>query len=613
MASKSNFREVVMRRLSTVQEQKQSLNRTPMRYSASQTDSWKAEKDILMEMLEKTQKLQISSQQAWSQERENWERQYKHLEAFSKAQFTALKQENDRLLGELAKVKSMETAELGSKSDLTRQLQELKQRYLDREQSLTEQISALQSCVEDYKEGLARAKDDMEKKRVSAEEKSSLIEAKAVEAVSTLRKDLTRLQSLLKEKDETIRSQAQEATLTRSLLETLKRRKVTKTVTVQTEDSRQDLKAGDEGDWVRREEKERQLQVSINSLQQQLFELQESNSSLQTALSAAQQPLPTSSLEALLPHVAKAIEVLLVRSDIDVKALVETLQGEEGEGRKWREAVQYSEEVCSRVNDVLNSLPSNSERKCRAVVEIYSSSLKALLETARSLRPDSNLPSLLVQIDTEKLRRERDFLLSELQEDKTGLREVISKLEALSSLLQGGLELRERLNRAVLRLSQAWPGPFPTPLLQQLLAALQGQSNVGQLEQQRDRLEAAFGHLKVFHEEELERLSLQFASFQALVHTERSRTRESLLKIAEAVEYRQAIWEQYQSAEETEEIAEELERQTLWEIKALEGLIEGLGETAEVESTQSRETVTVIKEASEEEEEDLAPVVVRLG
>jgi len=600
-----------MRRLSTVQEQKQPSNRTPLRYSASHTDSLKTEKDILMEMLEKTQKLQISSQQAWSQERENWERQYKQLEAASKAQATALQQENDRLLGELARVKSIETAESGSKSDLARQVQELRQRLVDKEQSLAEQVRTLQSCVEDYKEALARAKDDMEKKRVSAEEKCALVEAKAGEAVSTLLKELTRLQLLLKEKDETIRGQAQEATLTRSLLETLKRRKVTKSVAVQCEDYREVQQLRDQLEVISGEERERQLQVSITSLQQQFLSLQETNSSLEAALSATQQPLPASSLEALLTHVAKAVQALLVRSDVDVEALVEELKGGEGEWRRWKKEVEDCVEVCARVRDALTFLP-NSERKCKALMEIYASSLKALLETARSLRPDSNLPNLLIQTDAEKLRRERDLLLSELQADsncsQTGLFQLISKLEVLPGLLQSGLELQRRLNSA---LSQSLP--FPISLLQQLLAVLQGQGSVAQVEQQRDRLEAAFTHLKVFHEQELERLSLQFASFQALVHTERSRTRESIAKIAEAVEYRQAIWEQYREGEEREEVAEELERQTLWEIQALGGLLEGLGEA--VETPQSRETSgTVIKEASEEEEEeDLPPVVVRLG
>jgi hypothetical protein len=187
---------------------------------------------------------------------------------------------------------------------------------------------------------------------------------------------------------------------------------------------------------------------------------------------------------------------------------------------------------------------------------------------------------------------------------------ALSTLQTLPSLIEHGFEVQESRNK---QLEQACP--FPTALLEQLLAALEEQKkpDVGQLEQQRDRLEAAFRQLKVFHERELERLSSQFASFQSLVQAERTRSRESIARIAEAVEYRQEIWEQYQRTEgdEREEMAEELERQTLWEIKALEGLVGGLEETVDIE--EDRESVTVIKEASEEEEEDPAPVVVRLG
>ena len=628
---KGSFREVVMRRLSTVQEQKKSLNSTPLRYSSSHTDSWKAEKDILMEMLEKTQKLQISAQLAWNQERETWEKQYNQLETSSKAQLESLKIANDRLSTDLAKLQANEKADLSRKNELNREMKELMQKQREKEMMLLQEIEELKGNLEESKLTVGRLREEIEKNRHLSEEKLFLLESKSSDQISSLRKEISQFQGLVKEKDDVIKNQAQEAALTRSLLETLKRRKVTKSIGIQSDFIGEDVerqkitlditlvKAGKE--W---EERQKQLENTVKSLEKQLLAQREANESLQTALIAAQQPVPETSLEGLLTHVAQVLRSFLLRKDLDLPEIAKSIsQLLEMDGNrekywvKWQKDIDFCTETAQKMREFLLTY----DKKAKIVIELYASSLKVLLETARSIRPGSEQYSLLLQSDNEKLRKERDFLLNELQSQGDFSRTqqietvnaLLDKLSSVSSLLPQCSELYQSLYTSLSLLSQP-SQPLPISLLQQLLTLLQTNANpdITLVQHQKNKLETAFRRLKAVHEQELERLSGQFSSFQTLVQAERNRIRETIGKIAEAVEYRQDIWEQFESSEgrEREEMAAELERQTLWEIQALAGLVGGLEEER---TPPPAADATVIKEVDEEDEEDPAPVVVRLG
>jgi len=266
-----------------------------------------------------------------------------------------------------------------------------------------------------------------------------------------------------------------------------------------------------------------------------------------------------------------------------------------------------------------------------------------VLEAARSLH--SGTESGLLQVENDRLRKERDMLLAAIQtltDHQTrqkafevqveALKLASNRLEKEENAMQRAEEICKQLQFRCLstltslevsaeedrqRISQN--SPIESALISQLQSLserLKDDSEDKQtslLQQQKTRLEEALTRLKQLYDSELEQLTSQFAAYQDLVSAERARLSESLEKVAESVEYRQDVWEQFQAPGEEENLqqvqtlAEELERQTQWEMGTLGVLLTRLRTPLQKEQPVD---INEIKEEDEEEEEDAPEAVV---
>lgn len=621
---RTNFREVVLRRLTAVQEQKKSLNTTPIRLAP---ELWKSEKDILVEMLEKTQKLQLASQQAWSQEREDLERQLKRLEASSRSQAEALRQDNDRLRSELDRLKVFE-----HDPETEAALLDLHQRYKDREEQLTQQVRNLESTLAQYKEGLDKATEELEKKRFLADERSVMVEAKAEETVTQLRKEVSQLQAALKEGES-------------------KKKKVTRLVGVQTDGKQDDLtrfqslyEDSKKENAALRVQFDRELVTVKDEASRQI-------SALRAQLSVLQTQASCSSEQDLIPHIYEGLQQLirlktpqepLLPTSLDLSVLEE-----------WTQLSQIHVKIRTLLTDLLGKcenvhIPtekwsSEGENRAKICIEMYTFSLKAVLEVARNMH--SGTESALLQVDNDRLRKERDMLLAAIQtlteQQRTqkafetaveGLKTVANRLESEGKAMERVEEICKQLQFRCLstltalevsaeedRQRVSLNSSAETALISQLQSIaerLKDESEDKQtslLQQQKARLEEALARLKQLYDSELEQLTNQFAAYQDLVSTERTRLSENLEKVAESVEYRQDVWEQFQAPGEDENLqqvqtlAEELERQTQWELGTLATMLTRLRTPLQREEPVD---INEIKEEDEEEEEDVPDSVV---
>lgn len=621
---RTNFREVVLRRLNAVQEQKKSLSTTPLRLAP---ELWKSEKDILVEMLEKTQKLQLASQQAWTQEREELEHQLKRLEFASRSQSDALKQDNDRLRSELDRLKVLE-----HDPETEAALLDLRQRHKDREDQLMLQVKNLESTLAQYKEGLDKATEELEKKRFLVDEQTVLVEAKAEETVTQLRKEVAQLQAALKESEP-------------------RKKKVTRLVGVQTDPKNDEilkLQAIIEANTRENAALRTQFEAEIAAIKD---ESSRNLSAVRAQLSVYQNSPSSASQSDLLARVLEGLQQLVrlrkpqgpdLRPAFDLTVLEE-----------WPQLAQIHSKIKTLLADLLEkcqavTVPaekwnSESENRAKICIEMYTFSLKAVLEAARNLHPGTE--SALLQVDNDRLRKERDMLLAAIQtltDHKTqqkafegqveALKTVSNRLEKEENAMQLAEEICKQLQFRCLSTLTALEvsaeedrqrvlqnEPTETALiaqLQSLSERLKDDSEDKQtalLIQQKTRLEEALARLKQLYDSELEQLTSQFAAYQALVSAERNRLCESLAKVAESVEYRQDVWEQFQAPGEEENLqqvqtlAEELERQTQWEIGTLAVLLNRLRTPLQKEQPGD---INEIKEEDEEEEEDAPEAVV---
>ena len=620
----TNFREVVLRRLNAVQEQKKSLNTTPLRLAP---ELWKSEKDILVEMLEKTQKLQLASQLAWTQEREELERQLKRLESASRSQSDALKQDNDRLRSELDRLKVFE-----HDSETEAALLEMRQRHKDREDQLTLQVRNLESTLAQYKEGLDKATEELEKKRFLADEQTVMVEAKAEETVAQLRKEVTQLQAALKETE-------------------ARKKKVTRLVGVQTDPKNDEilrLQATIEETKRENATLRTQFEAEIASLKD---ESSRNLSAVRAQLSVYQNSPSSASQPDLLARIFEGLQQLIrlktpqgpdLRSAFDLTVLEEWSELAHIH-RQVRTVVADLLEKCQNVTVPVEKWNSESENRAKMCIEMYTYSLKAVLEAARSLH--SGTESGLLQVENDRLRKERDMLLAAIQtltDHQTrqkafevqveALKLASNRLEKEENAMQRAEEICKQLQFRCLstltslevsaeedrqRISQN--SPIESALISQLQSLserLKDDSEDKQtslLQQQKTRLEEALTRLKQLYDSELEQLTSQFAAYQDLVSAERARLSESLEKVAESVEYRQDVWEQFQAPGEEENLqqvqtlAEELERQTQWEMGTLGVLLTRLRTPLQKEQPVD---INEIKEEDEEEEEDAPEAVV---
>ena len=619
----ANFREVVLRRLTAVQEQKKSLNTTPLRLAP---ELWKSEKDILVEMLEKTQKLQLASQQAWAQERDDLERQIKRLESASRLQTDALKQDNDRLRLELDRLKLFEPD-----SEAEAALQDLRQRYKDREDQLTLQIRSLEATLVQYKEGLDKATEELEKKRFLVDEQTVQIEAKAEEIQGKLRKEVGMLQNALKEAENNT-----------------KKRKSGKNVAVQTE--------GRSEDSEKVEELKREMGGLKGRFEAEIANLKDEASRQVSSLRAqlaVYQTTPKSVIpeHELLPRIYDSLERLIALKQTQIPDLTSLIGIKELE--TWPELMTLHSQFKAVLSDIstkcrdlkaLNDMKS-SENQAKICIELYTSSLKALLEVARELRPGSD--SALLQVDNDRLRKERDTLITAVQSLKTRsnaletLLEVFqmidNRLETQESSLKRMEEIFKQLNFKCLSALTALEisneenkerSEDVNAMEMEVIRQLQGLGQAGEeekkqivaLQQQKGRLEEALARLKQLYDSEMEELGQQYADYQLLVAAERSRLSDHLEKIAESVEYRQEIWEQFQAPNDEENLqqvqtlAQELERQTQWELSTLAALLTRLRTPLQKEPPADINEIKEEEEEDDEEDEDGTPdaVVVKL-
>lgn len=563
-SSRVNLKEALMQRLSQVQLQKQ-------RESGPKSSDFEAlEKGLLIEMLEKAQKMQAAAQASWSKEKEELLSQVRRLSSQSRRPSGDFRR--DPLPATASRRPQSDTISpaKADKDDRPKTSQEPSKT----EKVLKLQLTAMEKRLSDLENALETSKKALETAEKSLEEEKFLMDERTA-YIESLEEQLGTGKNT---------GEAKAVQTEDSEEEGLKR-----TIAVM-EEQMGDLR----GDLEEERGKSRKMGAEIEGLkdviadQKAIITLVKASKPTNTGIRELQDvPFAVDSfLAGFEEQNQRVIEVKLELSGLG--KMISALQAQFTAFSSVSEANQQSEDgnllkgmlagavLCVRtLRDVIEDLTRGSLPQEQGMLE----ALRAEVELLRKEKG----------IITEQLIKVTNRDVSQLQAQLTPISlyitSVLPSIESIQSLRQAELDLLPGLKACIDR----------------LLAVPAAGSHVCNHTEQ---IEAMSGSLKT--------IQVDFSEYKQKVAQDKAKFSEQLFKIAESLEYRKDLWEQLQTLEADENqlerlssLSEELERQTEWETENLALLISWMREreTTEKEEKPRRSIATIPEEEEEEEDE----------
>lgn len=555
-SSRVNLKEALLQRLSQVQLQKQ-------REAAPKSSDFDAlERGLLIEMLEKAQKMQAAAQAAWSKEKEELQAQVRRLSSQSRRPSgdfrrdplpTASRRPQSDTLSPAKpdKEERPKTSQEPSKAEKTLKAQLA---------AMEKRLFGLENELETTKKALEIAEKSVEQGKFLMDERNAYIES--------LEEQLENGQN---------KAEAKEVQTEDTEEEGFKR-----TIAVMEE------KVGDlRGDLEEEREKGRKMGLEIVGLkdiiseQKQIIDFVKASKQPNTGIRELQD-VPFAVDSFLSSFEEQSCQVTEVKLELGgLRKLVGALQDQLA---SWSLAASPATEemdlvkgllagtvLCVRtLRDVVDDLTRGSGGQEQGMVEALRAEVELLREEKGML--------------TEQLMKVTCRDVSQLQAQLTPISLYISAclpaIESIESLRQAESHLLPSLKACIDRLLTVPSAPVCSHT---------------------EQIEAMGSSLKT--------IQVDFAEYRLKVTQDKAKFSDQLFKIAESLEYRKDLWEQLQTLEADENqlerlssLSEELERQTEWETENLALLISWMREGEAEKGDKARRSIATIPEEEEEDE-----------
>ena len=566
--SRVNLKEALLQRLSQVQLQKQ-------RETASKTDFDALEKGLLVEMLEKAQKMQANAQALWAKEKEDLLSQIRRLDAqsrrssgdFRRDPVVASRRPQSDTLSPNKPEKDDKPKSTSGEKILKKQLSAAEKRVLELEKALElseKRITELEISLEAFK----KREFDLEKSLEMTEKAKNAAERELENGKFLLDERTAYIESLEESmKPKTVEEQGVQFSALED--DSLKR-----TISLL-------------------EEKIVDLTADISELTEKSSQLTQENDGFRDII--ADQKEIISVLRGNNSANSGKVEgesEILVRIEEQSGKIKEIVKALEGLGRKIDAVKDKLSEVSSlstsNDTDVSKSLLSGSILCIRALQDIISSLTAGKVETENGL-----IEALRAEV--ELLRKEKGMLTERLIDlSHRDISHIQAQLSPLLMYLASCVPHIEAIDAFK---------ETESMLLNGVKNYVKGKGE--HVCNHTEMIEVMSASLKT--------LQVDFAEYKHKVTQDKSKFSEQLFKIAESLEYRKDLWEQLQTLEADEHqlerlgsLSEELERQTEWESENLALLISWMRDEESEKAKQPRTSIATIPE-EEEEEEDPTP------
>ena len=563
-SSRVNLKEALLQRLSQVQLQKQ-------REAAPKSSDFDAlEKGLLIEMLEKAQKMQAAAQANWSKEKEELQAQVRRLSSQSRRPSgdfrrdplptpTSRRPQSDTLSpAKPDKEERPKASQEPSKAEkaLKAQLAVMEKR-----------LFGLENVLETTKKALEVAEKSVEEGKFLMDERNAYIES-------------------LVEQLETGKNKAEAKAVQ---TEDVEEEGLKRTIAVMEE------KVGDlRGDLEEEREKGRKMGLEIVGLkdviseQKQIIDLVKASKAPNSGIRDLQD-VPFAVDSFLAGFEEQSQQVTEVKLELGgLGKLVAALQAQLLTLSLSPEESPQTEEV-----NMLKGLLAGTVLCVRTLRDVIDDLTRGSGDQEQGM-----LEALRAEV--ELLREEKGMLTDQLiKVTSRDVSQLQAQLTPLSLYLSACLPPLESIES--LRLAESTLLPSLKACIDRLLTV--STAPAGHTCNHTEQIEAMGGSLKT--------IQFDFADYKLKVTQDKAKFSEQLFKIAESLEYRKDLWEQLQTLEADENqlerlssLSEELERQTEWETENLALLISWMREGEAEKGEKARRSIATIPEEAEGEEDE---------
>jgi len=563
-SSRVNLKEALLQRLSQVQLQKQ-------REAAPKSSDFDAlEKGLLIEMLEKAQKMQAAAQANWSKEKEELQAQVRRLSSQSRRPSgdfrrdplptpTSRRPQSDTLSpAKPDKEERPKASQEPSKAEkaLKAQLAVMEKR-----------LFGLENVLETTKKALEVAEKSVEEGKFLMDERNAYIES-------------------LVEQLETGKNKAEAKAVQ---TEDVEEEGLKRTIAVMEE------KVGDlRGDLEEEREKGRKMGLEIVGLkdviseQKQIIDLVKASKAPNSGIRDLQD-VPFAVDSFLAGFEEQSQQVTEVKLELGgLGKLVAALQAQLLALSLSPEESPLTEEV-----NMLKGLLAGTVLCVRTLRDVIDDLTRGSGDQEQGM-----LEALRAEV--ELLREEKGMLTDQLiKVTSRDVSQLQAQLTPLSLYLSACLPSLESIES--LRLAESTLLPSLKACIDRLLTV--STAPAGHTCNHTEQIEAMGGSLKA--------IQFDFADYKLKVTQDKAKFSEQLFKIAESLEYRKDLWEQLQTLEADENqlerlssLSEELERQTEWETENLALLISWMREGEAEKGEKARRSIATIPEEAEGEEDE---------
>ena len=563
-SSRVNLKEALLQRLSQVQLQKQ-------REAAPKSSDFDAlEKGLLIEMLEKAQKMQAAAQANWSKEKEELQAQVRRLSSQSRRPSgdfrrdplptpTSRRPQSDTLSpAKPDKEERPKASQEPSKAEkaLKAQLAVMEKR-----------LFGLENVLETTKKALEVAEKSVEEGKFLMDERNAYIES-------------------LVEQLETGKNKAEAKAVQ---TEDVEEEGLKRTIAVMEE------KVGDlRGDLEEEREKGRKMGLEIVGLkdviseQKQIIDLVKASKAPNSGIRDLQD-VPFAVDSFLAGFEEQSQQVTEVKLELGgLGKLVAALQAQLLTLSLSPEESPQTEEV-----NMLKGLLAGTVLCVRTLRDVIDDLTRGSGDQEQGM-----LEALRAEV--ELLREEKGMLTDQLiKVTSRDVSQLQAQLTPLSLYLSACLPPLESIES--LRLAESTLLPSLKACIDRLLTV--STAPAGHKCNHTEQIEAMGGSLKA--------IQFDFADYKLKVTQDKAKFSEQLFKIAESLEYRKDLWEQLQTLEADENqlerlssLSEELERQTEWETENLALLISWMREGEAEKGEKARRSIATIPEEAEGEEDE---------